>query len=162
MLNDLYIHQDIATPLFEDNNAAIAIANASRPTRCTRHMDIKHFSLMDWVSTYQLFLMSISTHDNPADGFTRSLGLHLFRRHSDTLLGKRKPIYCNFWYFKKQVELISLFLFYVLHLYMFRLWYIFLIIISHKLSLALWVISYPLNIGVWYVVILRVHIWPKH
>ena len=96
MLNNLGIHQDTATPLFEDNEDAIAMANASRPTRRTRHMDIKHFALMDWVATDQLVLMSISTHDNPADGLTKSLGPHLFRRHSATLLGKRKPIYCDF------------------------------------------------------------------
>ena len=47
MLNDLGIQQDTAMALFEDNEAAIAMANASRPTRRTRHMDIKHFALMD-------------------------------------------------------------------------------------------------------------------
>ena len=96
MLDDLGITQANATPLYEDNDAAIAMANASRPTRRTRHMDIKHFALMDWVATDQLILMSISTHDNPADGLTKSLGPHLFARHSTTLLGKRKPAYCDF------------------------------------------------------------------
>ena len=96
LLDDLGIHQNAATPLHEDNNAAIAMANASRPTRRTRHIDIKHFALMDWVATDQLVLMSISTHDNPADGLTKSLGPHLFQRHCATLLGKRKPSYCDF------------------------------------------------------------------
>ena len=97
MLQDLGISQDSATPLYEDNRAAIAMANAQRPTRRTRHMDIKHFALLDWVSTDQLILSSISTHDNPADGMTKSLGPQLFARHSSTLLGKRKPSYCSFW-----------------------------------------------------------------
>ena len=96
ILNDLGINQNDATPLYEDNAAAIAMANASRPTRRTRHMEIKHFALLDWVATDQLILMAISTHDNPADGLTKSLGPHLFARHSTTMLGKRKPSYCMF------------------------------------------------------------------
>ena len=38
MLNDLDIHQDEATTLYEDNLAAIEMANASRPKRRTGHM----------------------------------------------------------------------------------------------------------------------------
>ena len=96
MLQDLDIPQISATEIHEDNEAAIAMANASRPTRRTRHMDIKHFALLDWVATDQMILSAISTHDNPADGLTKSLGPRLFARHSTTLLGKRKPSYCIF------------------------------------------------------------------
>jgi len=96
ILNELGITQDSATPLYEDNAAAIAMANTSRPTRRTRHMDIQHFALLYWVATDHLILMAISTHDNPADGLTKSLGPHLFARHSITMLGKRKPSYCEF------------------------------------------------------------------
>ena len=96
ILNDLDIPQDSATALFEDNAAAIAMANAQRPTRRTRHMDIKHFALLDWVATDQLILSAISTHDNPSDGLTKALGPQLFARHTSTLLGKRKPSYCSF------------------------------------------------------------------
>ena len=96
MLHDLGIAQTDATTLYEDNAAAVAMANASRPTRRTRHMDIKHFALLDWVSTDQLILSAISTHDNPADGLTKSLGPQLFARHTATLLGKHQPSYCDF------------------------------------------------------------------
>ena len=96
MLQDLGIPQTDATPLYEDNAAAVAMANASRPTRRTRHMDIKHFALLDWVSTDQLILSAISTHDNPADDLTKSLGPQLFPPHTATLLGKRQPSYCDF------------------------------------------------------------------
>ena len=46
-LNDLKIPQPDATVLYEDNAAAIAMANASRPNRRTRHIEIKHFALLD-------------------------------------------------------------------------------------------------------------------
>ncbi len=38
-----------ATKLFEDNNGALMMANAQQPTKCTRHIEIKHFTLLDWV-----------------------------------------------------------------------------------------------------------------
>ena len=85
-----------AKTLYEDNAAAIAMANAQRPTRRTRHLDIKHFALLDWTETDQVILSSISTHDNPANGMTKALGPQLFSRHSTTILGKRKPAYCQF------------------------------------------------------------------
>ena len=96
MLDDLGIPQNSATQIHEDNDAAIAMANAQRPTRRTRHMEIRHFALIDWVETDQIILSHISTHDNPADGLTKALGPQLFLRHCATLLGKRKPPYCNF------------------------------------------------------------------
>ena len=96
MLNDLNISQESATTIYEDNAAATAMANASRPTRRTRHMDIKHFALLDWVATDQMILSAISTHDNPADSLTKSLGPQLFSRHTTTILGKQQPSYCTF------------------------------------------------------------------
>jgi len=93
---DLCIDQTTATTLYEDDAAAVAMTNASRPTRRTSQMNIKHFALLDWVSTNQLILSSISTHDNPADRLTKSLGLQLFSRHASSLLGKKKPSYCDF------------------------------------------------------------------
>ena len=85
-----------ATTLYKDNAAAVAMANVSRPTRRTRHMDIKKFALLDWVSIDQLILSTISTHDNPANGHIKSLSLQLFARHTATLLGKCQPSYCKF------------------------------------------------------------------
>ena len=96
ILNELGHFQNSATTLYEDNNAAIAMANAQRPTRRTRHMDIRHFALLQWVELDEIVLSYISTSDNPADGFTKPLGPTLFSRHATTLLGKRKPHYCAF------------------------------------------------------------------
>jgi hypothetical protein len=67
------------------------MANAQQPTKRTRHMDIKKFSLLDWVEQDLLTLHRISTHDNAADHFTKSLAKQLFHRHSDTIMGRRVP-----------------------------------------------------------------------
>ena len=96
ILTQLGLEPDNATTLYKDNAAAIAMANAQRPTCRTRHLDIKHFALLDWTETDQIILSSISTHDNPSDCMTNVLGPQLFSRHSTTLLVKRKPAYCQF------------------------------------------------------------------
>ena len=96
ILSQLGLEPNNATQLYKDNAAAIAMANAKRPTRRTQHLDMKHFALLDWAETDQIILSAISTHNNPADGMTKALGSQLFSRHSATLLGKHKPNYCQF------------------------------------------------------------------
>jgi len=44
----------------------------------TRHIDIKHFALLDWVEQDMLILQEISTHDNSADARTKPLTKNLF------------------------------------------------------------------------------------
>ncbi len=49
LLQDLGMNQEASTILFEDNSGVLLMANAQQPTQWTRHMDIKHFALLDWV-----------------------------------------------------------------------------------------------------------------
>ena len=95
ILEDLQIPQDHATILFEDNNGALLMANAQQPTRRTRHMDIKHFSLLDWVQRDLVLLKAICTSDNAADAMTKFLPRQLFFRHFDTYMGRRIPSYAK-------------------------------------------------------------------
>ena len=92
LLHDLGYEQPDATILYEDNNGALMMANAQQPTKRTRHIDIKHFSLLDWVERDLLILKAISTSDNAADAMTKPLTKQLFYRHTDTLLGRRVPL----------------------------------------------------------------------
>ena len=91
IFQDLGIPQQDATILYEDNTGALMMANAQQPTKRTRHMDIKHFSLLDWVERDLLILRDISTNDNAADAMTKMLPRQLFYRHFDTYMGRRKP-----------------------------------------------------------------------
>ena len=43
------------------------MANAQQPTKGTRHMDLKYFSLQEWVERDLLVLRRINTADNYAD-----------------------------------------------------------------------------------------------
>ena len=49
ILDKIGIPQNEATALFVDDNGALLMGNAQEPTRRTRHMNIKHFSLLDWI-----------------------------------------------------------------------------------------------------------------
>jgi hypothetical protein len=93
VLWDLGIPQEAATLLYEDNNACTAMANAQKPTPQTCHMDIKYFSLSEWVERDLMPLEHIDTSINLADNFTKGLQTALFHRHADFILGHIPPAY---------------------------------------------------------------------
>jgi hypothetical protein len=93
VLWDLNIPQEAATLLYEDNNACTAMGNEQKPTQCTRHMDIKYFSLCKWVERDLVILDRIDTSINMADHMTKALQPILFHRHADFLLGHVPPMY---------------------------------------------------------------------
>ena len=49
ILWDLGIPQEVATVLYEDNDACTAMGNAQKPTPRTSHIDIKYFSICEWI-----------------------------------------------------------------------------------------------------------------
>ena len=93
ILDELQISQEKATILYEDNKGALLMANAQMPTRRTRHMEIKYFSLQDWIEEDLLLLHAIESSKNIADMFTKQLGRNLFHKHNDTVMGRRYPTY---------------------------------------------------------------------
>ena len=95
ILKEIDILQEQATVLFEDNQGALMMANASRPTKRTRHMDIKHFIVQNWVEEDLLCLHRIPTADNFSDAMTKSLGGTLFYRHMNYIMGKVVPEYAR-------------------------------------------------------------------
>jgi hypothetical protein len=87
VLWDLNIPQEAATLLYEDNDACKAMANVQKPTPRNRHVDIKYFSLSEWVEHDLMLLERIDTSINLADHFTKGLQTALFHRHADFILG---------------------------------------------------------------------------
>jgi hypothetical protein len=69
------------------------MANAQRPTKRTRHMDIKHFTIQQWVAEDLLCLKRIDTVDNHSDAMTKALGRTLFYRHFNYIMGHVLPDY---------------------------------------------------------------------
>ena len=93
VMYDLGVPQDAATIMYEDNDACTAMANAQKPTPRTRHMDIKYFSLAEWVECDLLMLERVDTSCNMADHFTKQLGPLAFSHHVDYLMGHMPPTY---------------------------------------------------------------------
>jgi len=87
VLWDLYIPQQAATVLYEDNEACTAMGNAQKPTTRTRHIDIKYFSIGEWIERDLMILDRIDTSINMSDHLTKGLSCTLFHRHADFLLG---------------------------------------------------------------------------
>ena len=96
ILDDLGIPQEAATIIYEDNKAAIAMANARRPTKRTKHIDTRYFALQSWVEQDLVFLHSVPTGDNSSDALTKNVPRLLFNRHMDYILGRTIPEYATF------------------------------------------------------------------
>ena len=95
VLNHLGMSNTSPTPLYVDNNATICISNTTKPTKRLRHVNLREFAIIEWVQRGDMSLKSISTSDNPTDSLTKSLRPQLHHRHSESLLGMRKPSYTN-------------------------------------------------------------------
>ena len=93
ILDEINIPQDAATTLFIDNQGALLMADAKQPTRRTRHMDIKHFKIQEWVERDIITMRRIDTKENRSDAMTKALNSTLFYRHMDKIMGNYIPTY---------------------------------------------------------------------
>lgn len=87
ILHELHYTQPGPTVLHEDNEAAILMINASRPTPRARHIDIQHFAIQEWKANGDIILCHIPGIINPADALTKSLGSTLHYRHVRRMMG---------------------------------------------------------------------------
>lgn len=93
LLSEIGLPQESATVLYEDNQGALLMGQAQKPTRRTRHMDTKFFGLQDWIKRDLIIMKRINTGDNYSDAMTKSLGTTLFHRHMNFIMGKIIPAY---------------------------------------------------------------------
>jgi hypothetical protein len=56
ILWDLGIPQEAATVLYEDNDACTVMGNVQKPTPCMCHIDIKYFSICEWIERNSMIL----------------------------------------------------------------------------------------------------------
>ena len=93
ILDELGLPQEQPTSVWADNSAARQMMMAGRPTRRTRHIDIRYFAALHWVETDQLLFQEVSTHHNPSDSLTKQTGRIKFYEHSDFYMGRTPPKY---------------------------------------------------------------------
>jgi hypothetical protein len=91
ILDELHVPQIHATVLYEDNRGALLMAHAGQPTRHSRHIDIRHYALLDWVDCDLLALEDVASGLNAADIITKQTGSILFARHLDNISGRVRP-----------------------------------------------------------------------
>ena len=87
ILDEVGYPQHEPTAIYEDNAAAILMANAGKPTKRSRHIDIQYFALQEWVDRKLVKLFHIPGVFNPADSLTKALGWVLHTRHVTPLMG---------------------------------------------------------------------------
>ena len=83
--------QDKPTPLYVDNQAAIAMINERRPTPRSRHIDIQHFAIQEWRAAREIEMHHIPGVINPSDQATKALGWTLLLRHVRRSMGHHRP-----------------------------------------------------------------------
>jgi hypothetical protein len=79
------------TPIYEDNQAAIAMVNESRPTPRVRHLDIQHFAIQEWRARGIIQLFHIPGTINSANQQTKPLSFTLHSRHARRSMGHYGP-----------------------------------------------------------------------
>jgi len=88
VLNDLQLLPPKPTIIFEDNKAAIDMINDSKPTTCSRHINVQHFAIQEWHDHREIEMHHIPGILNPADDETKSLTWTLHTsRHSRRAMG---------------------------------------------------------------------------
>ena len=85
--DELHIPQTNATVVYEDNQGCLFMAEARKPTKKTRHVEICHYAILDWVEQDLINIKKIHSNDNCSDTLTKPLTKTLFYRHTDTLMG---------------------------------------------------------------------------
>jgi hypothetical protein len=93
ILDEIGIDQTLPTEILADNRGARQLSNARQPTRRTRHVDMKHFVILQWTEEERINYSDVSTNNNFSDSLTKPTGRVKFYEHNDIMMGRRRPIY---------------------------------------------------------------------
>ena len=73
--------------VFEDNNGAIELAQCQKYRPRTKHINIKYWHFMDYVTRYNIEILPVDTKEQLADIFTKPLPQETFERLRDKVQG---------------------------------------------------------------------------
>jgi Reverse transcriptase (RNA-dependent DNA polymerase) len=91
ILHQLNYSQTDPTPIYEDNQAAIAMINSTKPTPRSRHIDIQYYAIQEWKQRGILTMQHIAGTICPPDALTKPLGWVLHNRHCRRMMGHYGP-----------------------------------------------------------------------
>jgi hypothetical protein len=96
ILEEIGIIMDSPTPLLADNQGAVRLASAHQPTRRTRHVEMKHFIILQWTDDKFIDFVDTSTDENYSDYLSKPTGRTKFYEHTDVFMGRRKLAYTSY------------------------------------------------------------------
>lgn len=95
ILEELNVIQTKPTPILADNAGAIALCNAQKPTRRTRHVEQKYFVVLQWTDEEYLKFVKTPSEQNYSDSLSKQTARSKFYEHTDIFMGKRQPAYTS-------------------------------------------------------------------
>ena len=95
ILEELGILQPTPTPIIADNHGAVRMANAHQPTRRTRHVEMKHFVILQWTDDEFINFVETRSNENYSDSLSKPTGRTKFYEHSDVFMGRVPPSYTS-------------------------------------------------------------------
>eukprot|EP00934_Nitzschia_sp_Nitz4_P003448 Nitzschia sp. Nitz4//scaffold38_size140716//77320//77802//NITZ4_003147-RA/size140716-exonerate_protein2genome-gene-0.105-mRNA-1//-1//CDS//3329550078//3438//frame0 len=93
ILEELNLEQNMPTPILADNHGAIQLSNAQQPTKHTRHVDMKHFVILDWTQEDKIIYKPTPTQYNISDSISKPNDRTKHHEHNDLILGHHPPPY---------------------------------------------------------------------
>ena len=95
ILEEINLPQNFPTTILADNHGALHLCNANQPSVRTRHIDIKHFAIVQWSEEEAIHFTSVPTSYNYSDSLSKQTGRIKFHEHRSIYLGYRQPKYVS-------------------------------------------------------------------
>lgn len=92
LLKELQIPIKSPIPVYTDNQAAIAITNSATQTRAVKHIRIRRHFIQDEIEHNRIIIKSITSEENTADLFTKSLPRPRFEQLRSSLVRSQAPL----------------------------------------------------------------------
>ena len=93
LLKEMNMNVETPSIIYVDNQASIRISENDADHDRTKHIDIRHYFIRDLINNNEIKLQWISTHDQLADIFTKSLGKNIFKTLREKLMSDIKNKY---------------------------------------------------------------------
>ena len=95
ILEELGIIIFSTTPIHADNQGAIRLSNSQQPTRRTRHVEMKHFVILQLTDDKFVNFIDTKTDENYSDSLSKPIARTKFYEHTDIFMGQQRPAYID-------------------------------------------------------------------
>ena len=95
ILEEIGLMQVDPTPIQADNSGAIAITNAHKPTRRTRHVNMRAFIILQWTDNKFINFVQTPTKNQTSNSLSKATDRVKFYEHMDVMMGRQKSHYVD-------------------------------------------------------------------